>query len=173
MSHELTQVKQIPIEFLQRGKFQTRVEFSKIELQELSDSIKANGLVQPIVVREKSNNNYEIIAGERRWRAAQMAGLANISCIIRKYNDEQAAAVTAVENLNRVDLNPIEEAHAFEKLMLDYNYSHEEIAAAVAKSRSKITNSLRLLSLPLVAKQAIITGELSEGHAKILAGLNA
>ena len=147
-------------------------KFTTEELNELSLSIKRNGLVQPIVIREISHNNYEIIAGERRWRAAQLAGLQTITCLLRDYTDEQAASVTAVENLNRVDLNPIEEALAYQKLVEDYNYSHDEIAAAVAKSRSKVTNSLRLLSLPEVAQQGVIDGSLSEGHAKILAGLN-
>jgi ParB family transcriptional regulator, chromosome partitioning protein len=166
------QTVEIPIEFLQRGSFQTRSRFAAEELNELALSIKRNGLVQPIVVREISHNKYEIIAGERRWRAAQLAGLQTITCLLRDYTDEQAASVTAVENLNRVDLNPIEEALAYQKLVDDYNYSHDEIAAAVAKSRSKITNSLRLLALPDLAQQGVIDGSLSEGHAKILAGIN-
>ena len=149
-----------------------RVEFSKDELHELAESIKANGLVQPIIVRALTKDSYEIVAGERRWRAAQLAGLASISCIQRNYDDEQAAAITTVENLNRVDLNPIEEAKAFETLLINYNYSHEEIASAVGKSRSTISNSLRLLTLPAVTQQAIINAEISEGHAKILAGLD-
>jgi ParB family transcriptional regulator, chromosome partitioning protein len=157
---------------LQRGAFQTRSDFTKAELLELSESIKRNGLVQPIIVRMIDTDQYEIIAGERRWRAAQLAGLHTITCLLRPYTDEQAAAVTAVENVNRVDLNPIEEALAYQKLTDDFAYSHDEVAAAVGKSRSKISNSLRLLALPSVTQEAIITGDLSEGHAKILAGIS-
>lgn len=166
-------LQEIPIEFLCRGRFQTRVQFTDQELNELSDSIKRNGLVQPIVVRPLQDNKYEIVAGERRWRAAQRAGLHTVSCLKRDYTDEQSAAVTAIENLNRVDLNPIEEAEAYQKLIAEFEYSHEDAAAAVGKSRTKITNTLRLLALNDRIKQALIAGDLSEGHGKILVGLGS
>lgn len=161
-------VKQIPIECLKRGKYQTRRQFSADEIRELAVSIKQSGLVQPIVVRKIADNQYEIVAGERRWRASQQAGLTEISCLVRDYNDEEAATVTAVENVNRVDLNPIEEAKAYQKLVDDFQYSHDEVAAVVGKSRAKISNSLRLLTLEPLIQNVLIAGDLSEGHGKIL-----
>lgn len=161
-------VKQIPIECLKRGKYQTRRHFSPDEIRELAVSIKRSGLVQPIVVRQICDDQYEIVAGERRWRASQQAGLTEISCLVRNYNDEEAATVTAVENVNRVDLNPIEEAKAYQKLVDDFQYSHDEVAAVVGKSRAKISNSLRLLALELPIQNVLIAGDLSEGHGKIL-----
>ena len=161
-------IKQIPIECLKRGKYQTRRQFSADEIRELAVSIKRSGLVQPIVVRKISDDQYEIVAGERRWRASQQAGLTEISCLVRNYNDEEAATVTAVENVNRVDLNPIEEAKAYQKLVDDFQYSHDEVAAVVGKSRAKISNSLRLLALELPIQNVLIAGDLSEGHGKIL-----
>jgi ParB family chromosome partitioning protein len=167
------ELRQLPIERLTRGKFQPRREFNEENLRELADSIQSAGLIQPIVVRALNNNYYEIIAGERRWRAAQLASLSEVPCLVNDYTDEQAAAVAIIENISRVDLNPIEEADAYQRLIEEFNYLHEEIAVIVGKSRAKITNSLRLLKLENTVKQLIVAGHLSEGHGKVLAGLSA
>lgn len=165
-------LQQIAIDLLVRGKYQPRQHFDPEKLQELADSIKSTGgLVQPIVVRPLANSKYEIVAGERRWRAAQLAGLGDVSCLICQYTDEQALQASIVENINRADLNPIEEAQAYQRLIDEFHYLHEEVAASVGKSRTAITNSLRLLKLEARIQQLLITGQLSEGHGKILAGL--
>ena len=163
-------LQQLPIELLQRGQYQPRKQFDQEALTELAESIKSSGLIQPIVVRPIDENNYEIVAGERRWRAAQKAGLDTVPCLINQYSDEQTAAVTTIENVNRVDLNPIEEANAYQRLINDFDYLHDEIAAVVGKSRAKITNLLRLLTLDERVQKMLIEGELSEGHGKVLAG---
>jgi len=162
------QLKQIPIEYLTRGQYQPRKQFDDLALEELASSIKSSGLIQPIVVRPIDEKNYEIVAGERRWRAAQKAGLDKVPCLINHYDDEQTAAITTIENVNRVDLNPIEEAQAYQRLIDDFGYLHDEIAAVVGKSRSKITNLLRLLTLDERIQQYLITQVLSEGHGKVL-----
>lgn len=165
-------LKQLSIDQLIRGKYQPRKHFDPIQLQELADSIKTtDGLLQPIVVRPIANNKYEIIAGERRWRAAQLAGLNEVSCLVSHYTDEQALQASIIENINRADLNPIEEAEAYQRLIEEFNYLHEEVAAAVGKNRTTITNALRLLKLDSRVKELLINKQLSEGHGKILAGL--
>lgn len=162
----------IAIDLLQRGKYQPRLYFDPEKLQELAHSIKATGgLLQPIVVRPLNQGQYEIVAGERRWRAAQLAGLSEVSCLIYQYTDEQALQASIIENLNRADLNPIEEAQAYQRLIDEFQYLHEEVAASVGKSRAAITNSLRLLKLEARVQSLLISGQLSEGHGKILAGL--
>jgi ParB family chromosome partitioning protein len=167
-------LQQIGIDLLVRGKYQPRQQFDSEKLRELADSIiSTGGLVQPIVVRAISNNQYEIVAGERRWRAAQLAGLADVSCLVCQYTDEQALQAAIVENINRADLNPIEEAQAYQRLIDEFQYLHEEVAASVGKSRAAISNSLRLLKLDKRVQQLLISGELTEGHGKILAGLEA
>lgn len=165
------ELRQLPVEFLQRGKYQPRRQFTQEQLEELAQSIRENGLVQPIVVRLLAENCYEIVAGERRWRAAQLAQLDTVLCLINHYTDEQAAAVTTIENIQRENLNPIEEAMAYQRLLDEFHYIHDEIAAIVGKSRAKITNSLRLLKLDQRIQTLLIEGCLSEGHGKILAGL--
>lgn len=165
-------LQHIGIDLLSRGKYQPRQEFDPVKLQELADSIKTTeGLLQPIVVRPLGNASYEIIAGERRWRAAQLAGLEEVSCLVFNYTDEQALQASIIENINRADLNPIEEAQAYQRMIDEFDYLHEEIAASVGKSRAAITNSLRLLKLEPKVRQYLAKGELSEGHGKILAGL--
>jgi ParB family chromosome partitioning protein len=165
------QLQNLPIDLLTRGKFQPRRQFAEEALTELAESIRSSGLIQPIIVRPLADKQYEIVAGERRWRAAQLAGLTDVPCLINFYTDEQTAAVTTIENVNRVDLNPIEEARAYQRLVDDFGYLHDEIAAVVGKSRVKITNILRLLKLDSRVQQLLITGELSEGHGKLLASL--
>lgn len=164
-------LQQIPIDLLIRGKYQPRQHFDPQKLRELADSIKSTGgLLQPIVVRPMGSQ-YEIVAGERRWRAAQLASLEDVSCLVCQYTDEQALQAAIVENISRADLNPIEEAQAYQRLIDEFQYLHEEVAASVGKSRTVITNSLRLLKLDPRVQQFLVTGQLSEGHGKILAGL--
>ena len=164
-------IQDIPLSHLQRGRYQPRKQFTQEELQELATSIEANGLIQPIVVRPAAQDHYEIVAGERRWRAAQLANLKDIPCLIKHYNDEQTAAIALIENVNRSNLNPIEEAHGYQRLVDEFAYSHEEIAAITGKSRAKISNMLRLLRLDERIQAWLVEGQLSEGHGKILAGL--
>lgn len=165
-------LQQITIDRLARGKYQPRQYFDPEKLQELADSIKStDGLLQPIVVRPLANGNYEIVAGERRWRAAQLAGLGEVSCLVFNYSDEQALQASIIENISRSDLNPIEEAQAYQRLIDEFHYLHEEVAASVGKSRVAITNSLRLLKLDARVQKYLINNQLSEGHGKILVGL--
>ncbi len=165
------QLIQLNIDQLCPGRFQPRRDFDPVAIAELADSIRSSGLIQPIVVRKLNQHQYEIIAGERRWRAAQQAGLESVPCLLNNYSDEQAAAVTTIENIQRKDLNPIEEAQSLQRLVQEFNYLHEEVAAVIGKSRSHVSNSLRLLRLDLRVQQLLIEGSLSEGHGKILAGL--
>lgn len=163
---------QISIDQLVRGKYQPRRHFDATQLQELADSIKTTGgLLQPIVARPLKNGKYEIVAGERRWRAAQLACLTEVSCLISDYTDEQTLQASIIENINRTDLNPIEEAQAYQRLIDEFHYLHEEVAAAVGKSRASVTNALRLLKLDTRVQEFLILGKISEGHGKILAGL--
>jgi ParB family chromosome partitioning protein len=162
----------LSIDLLVRGKYQPRRHFDSAQLQELAESIKTTGgLLQPIVVRPINSNQYEIVAGERRWRAAQLAGLNDVSCLVSHYTDEQALQASIIENISRADLNPIEEAQAYQRLIDEFQYLHDEVAAAVGKSRTSITNVLRLLKLDPRVQELLIHGKLSEGHGKILAGL--
>jgi ParB family chromosome partitioning protein len=172
MSKPKTTLQQISIDLLTRGKYQPRRHFDTEQLRELAESIKTtNGLLQPIVVRPLTSGQFEIIAGERRWRAAQLAGLTEISCLVSAYSDEQALQASIIENINRADLNPIEEAQAYQRLIDEFAYLHDEVAAAVGKSRAKISNALRLLKLDPRVQELLISCRLSEGHGKILAGI--
>ena len=174
MSKRRLTLQHIAIDLLERGKYQPRQQFDAEKLRELADSIKStDGLLQPIVVRPLAQGRYEIVAGERRWRASQMAGLTDISCLVFNYTDEQALQAAIVENISRSDLNPIEEAQAYQRLIDEFQYLHEEVAASVGKSRAAITNSLRLLKLDKRVQTLLINQQLSEGHGKILAGLPA
>lgn len=164
---------QLPIESLRRGQYQPRRHFDEKALKELSDSLRSSGMIQPIVVRQRRDQAYEIIAGERRWRAAQMAGFSEVPCLMNTYSDAQAAAVTTIENIQRQNLNPIEEARSLQRLVDEFKYHHEEVAAIIGKSRSQVTNALRLLRLDARVQERLISGELSEGHGKILAGVDS
>ena len=155
---------------LQPRKDQPRKNFDLEGLQQLADSISSHGLIQPVVVRESMGGFYEIIAGERRWRAAKMAGLNEIPVVVLSADDRRAAEMSLIENLQRQDLNPIEEAQALKKLQEEYGLTQEKVAEAVGKSRSAIANTLRLLDLPEKAAALLASGELSEGHAKVLLG---
>ena len=170
MPRDQAELKQLPVEFLQRGVYQPRRDFDQSALEELSNSIRSQGLIQPIVVRPLQEG-YEIIAGERRWRAAQLAGMDQVPCLIRKMSDEQAAAVTTIENIQREDLNPIEEAQSYQRLINEFSYQHDEVAAIVGVSRVKVSNTLRLLKLDDRIKDLLIKKKLSHGHGRSLAGL--
>lgn len=172
MQKRKSTLQQIPVDLLVRGKYQPRQHFDPEKLQELADSIKSTeGLLQPIVVRPSKQGHYEIVAGERRWRAAQLAGMQDVSCLIVNYTDEQTLQASIVENISRDDLNPIEEAQAYQRLIDEFQYLHEEVAASVGKSRTAITNSLRLLKLDPRVQSYLINKQLTEGHGKILASL--
>jgi ParB family chromosome partitioning protein len=165
------ELRNLPVEFLQRGRYQPRTEFDPAALQELADSIKAQGIVQPIVVRPVGANQYEIVAGERRWRGAQLAGLAEIPALVRDIPDKAVIAVALIENIQREDLNPLEEATALKRLTDEFGMTHQEVADAVGRSRASVTNLLRLLDLHADVKARIARGELEMGHARAIAGL--
>lgn len=164
--------KMVPIEFLQPGPFQPRRLFAEDELAALADSIRVNGILQPILVRRRGTqpNAYEIVAGERRWRAAQLAKLHEVPVIIRELGDREALELALVENLQRENLSPLEEAEGFRRLMEEFKNTQEELAEHVGKSRSHIANMLRLLSLPDEVKAIVDSGALSAGHARALIG---
>ena len=166
-------LQELPVEWLQRGQYQPRETFNTAALNELAQSIRSEGLIEPIVVREILHQRYEIIAGERRWRAAKMIGLTHIPCIIGQYTDVQTAAITLVENIQREDLNVIEEALAYLRLQQEFHFNQQEIATLVGKSRSHITNILRLLTLSVPVKERLKSNLLSLGHARALVGLPA
>lgn len=157
----------VKIRLVEASSGQPRTVFDEDALAELADSIKKYGVIQPIVVRKKEDH-YEIVAGERRWRAAKMAGLKEIPVIIKDYSEQQMAEVSLIENLQREDLNPIEEAKAYQQLIQKYKLKQEEIAEQVSKSRTAITNALRLLKLSEKAQAMLTEGLISTGHAKVL-----
>lgn len=161
----------LPTSALKAGKYQPRRHFDDAAITELSDSIKKHGLMQPIVVRELKTGSYEIIAGERRYRAARAAGLSQVPVIIKQASDAQALELALIENIQRTDLNPLEEAAGYQRLMDEFGYTQEKLAPVVGKSRSHIANLLRLLKLPESIKNRIDTGELTMGHARAI--LNA
>ena len=166
------QLKNLPVDLVQRGKYQPRRDIEPESLQELADSIKVQGVMQPIVVRPISDRKYEIIAGERRWRAAQLAGMAEIPAVIRQVGDQAAIAMSLIENIQREDLNPIEEAIALQRLQQEFELTQQEVATAVGKSRSTVTNLLRLMSLQEDVRRMLEHGDLEMGHARALLGLD-
>ncbi|MBI2785465.1 MAG: ParB/RepB/Spo0J family partition protein [Legionella longbeachae] len=163
---------QLPIESIQAGPYQPRQDFNTSALQELAQSIASQGLIEPLIVRIIAKERYEIIAGERRWRAAKLVGLQTVPCLIGNYTDKQACALTLIENIQREDLNLIEEANAYKRLIDEFNYHQDEIATLVGKSRSHIANILRLLGLSEKIKHLIRDKTLSLGHARTLVGLS-
>lgn len=164
-------LKQIPVEFLQRGQYQPRREFNSDSLQELADSIASQGLIQPIVVRGIGQDKYEIIAGERRWRAAQLAGLDEIPAMVRDISDQATIAMALIENIQREDLNAIEESQALIRLQDEFNLTQQQVAEAVGKSRSAVTNLMRLAALQPLVQQQLERGDIELGHAKCLLAL--
>lgn len=167
-----TATQNLPIEFLQRGKYQPRKDMNPEKLQELADSIRAQGIIQPIVVRQIAAEKYEIVAGERRWRAAQLAGLSEVPVLLREIDDRAAMAIALIENIQREDLNPLEEADALRKLLDEFGMTHQQIADAVGKSRATVTNLLRLIELNPEVKKFLINRQLEMGHARALLSLN-
>lgn len=164
--------KTLPIEQLKPGIYQPRKHFAKKALQELANSIATQGLIEPLIVRLIKQDHYEIIAGERRWRAAMLAGLSEVPCLIGHYTNQQTAAITLVENIQRQDLNLLEEAQGYQKLCNEFHFSQNEIATLIGKSRSHVTNSLRLLTLCNVVQEKLQNGQLTSGHARSLVGLS-
>ncbi|HHJ11986.1 MAG TPA: ParB/RepB/Spo0J family partition protein [Chromatiales bacterium] len=163
-------LKQVPIEQIRRGKYQPRIHIRPEALQELADSIRAQGLVQPVVLRPV-DDGYELIAGERRWRAAQMAGLHEIPAVIRDIPDQAAAAMALIENIQREDLNAMEEAQAIHRLIEEFGLTHQQAAEAVGRSRTAVSNLLRLLDLEEAVKAMVDEGQLEMGHARALLAL--
>ena len=168
------ETNKVSIKDLTRNKFQPRKNFSKENLEELTNSIKEQGVIQPIVVRpvKSSEGKYEIIAGERRWLASQNAGLHEVPVVVLDVGDVKSLEFAIVENVQRQDLNAVEEAQGYQKLLNDFNYNQEKLSQFIGKSRSYIANSLRLLSLPDEVLMMIVKGSLSAGHARSLIGLN-
>ncbi len=165
------QLQELPIEFIQRGKYQPRRDMDPQALEELASSIRAQGVMQPIVVRPIGTNRYEIIAGERRWRACQHAGLDRVPALIREVPDEAAIAMALIENIQREDLNPMEEAIALARLQQEFELTHQQIADAVGKSRTTVTNLLRLMSLREDVQKMLEHGDIEMGHARALLAL--
>jgi ParB family chromosome partitioning protein len=170
---ENASLKQLPVANIQRGRYQPRSVFDEAALAELAESIKAQGIVQPVVVRpvgeaEHGGTQYELIAGERRWRAAQLAGLHEVPAVIRDVPDESAIAMALIENIQRENLNPLEEAVALKRLMDEFGMTHQQVAEAVGRSRAAVSNLLRLLELSLQVKPMVEAGELDMGHARAL-----
>jgi ParB family chromosome partitioning protein len=164
-------IEKLPLTHIRVGRFQPRQHFEAQSLQELADSIKAQGLVQPIIVHWVGHEAYEIIAGERRWRAAQIAGMDTIPAIVREVDDQQTLAMALIENIQREALNPLEEAKAYHALMTNFNLNQQEVAEAVGRSRSAVTNMLRLLKLPESVQTWLQDGLLSMGHVRALIAL--
>ena len=164
-------LKNIPIDLIQRGKYQPRTDMHEDALEELAASIRAQGVMQPIVVRPISSDKYEIIAGERRWRATQIAGLDSIPAIIKPVGDEAAIAMSLIENIQRENLNPIEEAMALKRLQEEFELTQQEVADAVGKSRATVANLMRLIGLTIDVRRMLEHGDLEMGHARALLSL--
>ena len=160
--------REIPIDLIDRNPFQPRSQVNEDQLAELAASITANGVVQPILVRPQTNGRFQLIAGERRWRASQKAGKTTVPAILRQVSDEQAMEITIVENLQRADLNAMEQARAFERLSREFHMTQEQMAVRTGKDRASVSNFLRLLKLPASVQSRVEAGDLSFGHARAL-----
>lgn len=172
MKSDGEKLREIPLDLLQRGRYQPRTHMDKEALESLARSINAQGVIQPIIVRVLKSGNYEIVAGERRWRAAQLAGLERIPAVVRNIPDEAAIAVALIENVQRENLNPVEEATALQRLSTEFDLTHEQVAESVGRSRAAVTNLLRLLSLNSNVKELLETGTLDMGHGRALLALD-
>ncbi len=164
-------LKELNVTMLKPGKYQPRSHMDTASLNELAASIKAQGVMQPILVRQMSDSSYEIIAGERRWRAAQLAGLSHVPVLVRSVTDNAALAMALIENIQREDLNPLEEAVGIQRLIDEFKMTHQTAADAVGRSRSAASNLLRLLKLPLAVQSLLMEGKLDMGHARALLSL--
>lgn len=171
-STEKNNTTYVRLSLIEPNKSQPREDFDDEKLGELADSIRENGVLQPILVRPLENGGYQIVAGERRWRASRLAGLTEVPVFIRELDDKQTMQIALIENIQRQDLSPLEESQAYQKLMDTYGMTQQEVAKAVGKSRSVIANSLRLQKLPSEVKGMLNDGKLTVGHAKILAGID-
>jgi ParB family transcriptional regulator, chromosome partitioning protein len=171
--HDEGKPREIPVDQIERNPFQTRTTVDENALRELSASIAATGVVQPILVRPLADNRFQLIAGERRWLASKMAGKATVPAILRHVSDEQAMEMTIVENLQRTDLNPMEQARAYDRLAHHFKMTQEQMAQRTGKDRASVANFLRLLRLPLEVQQKVETGSLSFGHARTLLSLES
>jgi|TARA_B110000483_G_scaffold243347_1_gene332645 ParB family chromosome partitioning protein len=167
-----SELKHVPIELIQRGKYQPRTDMHEEALEELANSIKKQGIMQPIVIRPISADKYEIIAGERRWRACQIAGLDTIPALIKPVGDEAAIAMSLIENIQRENLNPIEEAVALKRLQDEFELTQQEVADAVGRSRAAVTNLIRLIGLSVDVRKMLEHGDLEMGHARALLSLD-
>ena len=167
------ELKHLAIDLVQRGKYQPRREMDQESLQELANSIKAQGVIQPLVVRQLGTDKYELIAGERRWRAAQLVGLEAVPVVVRDVTDQMASAMALIENMQRQDLNPLEEAVGLQRLIDEFGLTHQSAGDAVGRSRVSVSNMLRLLDLHDEVKQQMETGALDMGHARALLSLPA
>jgi ParB family chromosome partitioning protein len=165
-------LNELPVDQVVRGRYQPRREFDQESLEELAASIRSQGLMQPVVVRRRPQGGYELIAGERRWRAAQLAGLTRIPAMIKDVSDEQASAMALIENIQREDLNPLEEAFALQRLRDEFQLTQQQVADAVGKSRVAVTNLLRLLNLAPAVRQLLQSGAIEMGHARALLTLS-
>ena len=165
------ELRKLPVHLVQRGKYQPRRDMREEALKDLADSIKKQGVVQPIVVRPIGGDRYEIIAGERRWRAAQMAGLDAVPAVVRDVTDRTAIAMALIENIQRADLNPLEEAEAMQRLISEFEMTHQQAAEAVSRSRAAVTNLLRLLELSREVQDMVRNGAIEMGHARALLAL--
>ena len=165
------QVINLPLDSIQKGSFQPRRYFPEEDLNELAASIQERGVLQPVLVRSFSDKQYELIAGERRWRAAKIAGLHEIPVIVRNFSDGEALEIGLLENIQRQDLNPIEEAEGYHRLAEEFDHTQESLSRILGKSRSHIANTLRLLTLPKTVQEHLVTGKLSAGHGRSLIGV--
>src|SRR5215813_10694348 len=165
--------REIPLDLIDSNPYQTRRRMNEQALQELAESIRATGVVQPVVVRPSGSGRFQLVAGERRWLASKLAEKTTIPAVVRQISNEQAMEITIIENLQREDLNPIEQAHAFERLSREFSMTQEQIAARTGKDRASIANFIRLLKLPNEVQDALERGALSFGHGKVLLSLAA
>ncbi len=163
--------QEIPVDLIDANPFQTRKRVNEEALVELADSIRATGVIQPVVLRPAANGRYQLVAGERRWMASKRAGKTTIPAVIRQISNEQAMEITIIENLQREDLNPVEQARAFERLSREFGLTQEQIAQRTGKDRASIANFIRLLKLPMAVQDTLESGALSFGHAKVLLAL--
>ena len=171
-AREDEQLVQLAVASLQPGKYQPRTRMDQASLRELADSIKARGVIQPIIVRPVGADKYEILAGERRWRAAQLAGLERVPTVVREVADEAALGIGLIENIQREDLNPLEEAQGLKRLIDEFKLTHEEVAGAIGRSRTGVTNLLRLLDLAAPVQELLLEGKIDMGHARALLALS-
>jgi ParB family chromosome partitioning protein len=166
------ELAELPVRRIKPGKYQPRTRMDQASLAELADSIRARGILQPIVVRPVADGEYEILAGERRWRAAQLAGLERVPALVREVPDDAALGIGLIENIQREDLSPIEEAAGLKRLIDEFHLTHEDVAKAVGRSRSAVTNLLRLLELAKAVQDMLLEGRIDMGHARALLGVS-